>query len=119
MTASPKPIVRPPAQPAQEGFQEWVMVLFESIGVGILLVILLLAAVLVITGLYVQVVWPLTDWDMVNVSLEQYQSLIELVLVMVFSFGFFAGFYFISGSAWKKMKPKMDGPQKLVARSRP
>jgi hypothetical protein len=102
----------PSAQAAQSGFQEWVLVLLESLGVGIFLVILLLAAVLLVIGLYVQVVWPLTDWDLVNVSLEQYQSLIELVLVTVFTFGFFGGYYCISGAAWKKIKPKTEAPAK-------
>ena len=103
------------ARPAQAGLQEWGLVLLESLGVGVMFVILLMAAVLFLTGVYVQVIWPLTDWDLVNVSLEQYQSSIELVLVTVFTFGFFAGYYFISGAAWKKIKPRQEAPRKPVA----
>lgn len=100
------------------------MVLLESLGVGVFMVILLVAAVLFLTGIYVQVIWPLTDWDLVNVHLEQYESTIELVLVSVFCFGFFAGYYTISGAAWKKINPKAHmsskpgPPQRVIARSR-
>ena len=107
-----------PVQSAQSGLQEWALVLLESLGVGVFLVILLLAVVLLAIGVYVQVIWPLTDWDLVNVSLEQYQSLIELVLVSVFTFGFFAGYYCISGAAWKKVQPKKETLAKAASAKR-
>lgn len=94
------------------------MVLLESLGVGLLMVLLLVALVLLLTGVYVQVIWPLTNWDLANVSLEQYQSTIELVLVSVFCFGFFSGYYMISGAAWKKMKSKTASPSKGAAPQR-
>ena len=93
------------------------MVLLESLGVGVLMVLLLMALVLLLTGVYVQVIWPLTNWDLVNVSLEKYESTIELVLVSVFCFGFFSGYYMISGAAWK-MKPKAASPSKGAAPQR-
>ena len=77
------------------------MIAFESLGAGALAIMLVFAAVLVVVGVYVQVVWPLTDWDMVGVSLEPYWTTIITVLVFVFIAGSAAGFWFVSGAAWQ------------------
>jgi hypothetical protein len=93
---------------AQDPWKEWVMVLFESVAVGMMAVILLLAAVLLLIGLYVQLIYPLTNWDFVSVSLEQYSSAVTAILTGVFLAGFAVGYWYISGNAWKKM-PRPTG----------
>lgn len=94
------------------------MLLFQSLAVGMMSVIAVLALVLVMVGIYVQVIWPLTDWDLGTGSIEQYSSMATTVLTLVFIFGFGAGYWFISGGAWKTAKPKAGMPQRAVARSR-
>lgn len=89
------------------------MLVFESASVGVMAVVLMLAAVLVVVGVYVQVIWPLTDWDFVNVSLEQYSSAATAIVAGVFLGGSAAGYWCISGNAWKKM-PR---PQPLVSKT--
>jgi hypothetical protein len=37
------------------------MIVLESLGVGALTIMLVFAAILVVVGVYVQIVWPLTD----------------------------------------------------------
>lgn len=78
------------------------MILFESLGFGMLAILLVLSAVLVGVGLYTQIIWPLTDWDLIDVSLDAYQPLVSTALLSVFVFGFGLGFYFVSGTAWKQ-----------------
>ena len=119
--ATPRKTAVRPGQPGTEEseLKQWAMILFESLGVGMMSVILLLALVLVVVGIYVQLIWPLTDWDLLTVTLEQYNSTVSLVLSGVFIFGFGVGFWFISGAAWKRMKrPRPIFPQKAMARSR-
>lgn len=96
------------------------MLLFESAGVGMMSVILVLALVLLAVGIYVQLIWPLTDWDLVTVATQQYNSTVSALLTTIFVIGFFAGFWFISGAAWKRMKrPRpIFAQKKVVARSR-
>jgi hypothetical protein len=97
----PKPRSRQkPAKP--DPLKEWAMILFESLGFGMLAILIALSVVLLAVGLYVQVIWPLTDWDLVNVSLEPYQSLVSTVLLSIFAFGSGLGFWFVSGAAWKR-----------------
>ena len=94
------------------------MIVLESIGVGMMAVILLLAAVLVMVGIYVQVIWPLTDWDLVGVSLEPYNSAITAVLTGVFIGGFAAGYWCISGNAWKRLPRPSGVLPRAVVRAR-
>ena len=94
------------------------MVVMESIGVGMMAVILLLAAVLITVGIYVQVIWPLTDWDLIGVSLEPYNSAITAVLTGVFIGGFAAGYWCISGNAWKRLPSPSGVLPRTVARAR-
>lgn len=120
MAASVKTAARPGARPTeQQGpWKEWAMVLFESAAVGMMAVVLLLAAVLIVVGIYVQVIWPLTDWDLVTVSLEPYNSAITAVLTGVFVGGFAAGYWCISGEAWKKLPHPTGMLPKAAARAR-
>ncbi|HVO81638.1 MAG TPA: hypothetical protein VMT28_12965 [Terriglobales bacterium] len=97
---------RPKSKTDEPGpLKYWTMIVFESLGVGALVIMLVLAAVLVLVGVYVQIVWPLTDWDMVSVSLEPYRSLITTSLFSIFLAASAAGFWFISGAAWRTVKP--------------
>jgi len=107
-----------PAKPAgvDETLKQLGMILFESMGVGVTLVLLVLAGVLLLVGVYVQVVWPLTGWDLVSVKFEDYESLATMFLTTVFIFGFFAGYWYISGSASKQIKTRV--PQNALPRSR-
>jgi len=82
------------------------MVVFESLAVGVVAIILTLAVVLVAVGLYVQIVWPLTDWDLVSVDFGPYRPLFDTTLLMIFAFGSVLGFWFISGAAWKGEAPR-------------
>ena len=99
------PSLQPKRKTSEPGsLKHWAMSVFESLGVGALTIMLVFAAVLVIVGVYVQIVWPLTDWDMVSVSLEPYRSLITTVLVFIFMAASAAGFWLISGSAWRTLR---------------
>lgn len=68
---------------------------------GVMAVLVGLLAVMVIVGLYVIVVWPLTFWDLTNSGLEQYGEWVNLVLWSVFAGGSLAGFWLFSGAAFK------------------
>jgi|SRR5215471_4739259 len=99
--------------------KRWALLLLESAGVGMMSVILVLALVLLAVGIYVQLIWPLTDWDLVTVTPEQYHSTVSALLTTIFVIGFLAGFWFISGAAWKGMKrPRPIFALKVGARSR-
>src|SRR5215471_3343709 len=100
--------------------KRWAVLLLESAAVGMMSVIPVLALVLVAVGIYVQLIWPLTDWDLVTVTPEQYNSTVSALLTTIFVIGFFAGFWFISAAAWKRMKRlRPIFTRKVVARSRP
>ena len=78
------------------------MILFESLSFGMLAVFLVLAAVLLLVGVYAQIVWPLTDWDLVGFDLDTYLPLVNTALLAIFAFGSSLGFWFVSGSAFKR-----------------
>ncbi len=66
-----------------------------------------LLAVMVIVGVYVIVVWPLTFWDLTNSGLEKYGAWVNTVLWPVFAGGSLAGYLVFSGAAFKsKTGPK-------------
>ncbi|HET6176168.1 MAG TPA: hypothetical protein VFE61_04490 [Candidatus Sulfotelmatobacter sp.] len=89
--------------------QHWSMLLFESASAGIMAVAVGLAAVMVVVGIYVIFVWPLTFWDLANLGLEQYASWTDTVLWSVFAGGSLAGYWCFSGAAFKT-KPKAKIP---------
>lgn len=84
--------------------KHWAMIVFESLGVGALTIMLVFAAILVVVGVYVQIVWPLTDWSLVEVSLDPYRSAISAAFFFIFVAASALGFWFISGAAWKNQK---------------
>ena len=87
------------------------MLLFESLSAGIIAVSAGLAAVMIVVGVYVILVWPLTFWDLANLGLEQYASWTNTVLWSVFAGGSLAGYWCFSGAAFKpKTKAKVPAP---------
>jgi hypothetical protein len=82
----------------------WALIAFESMGAGALAITLAFAVVLVAVGIYVQIIWPLTDWDLVSVSLDPYYSQIVVAIVFIFLTGTAVGFWFVSGAAWQTRK---------------
>jgi hypothetical protein len=85
--------------------QHWSMLLFESLSAGVVAVTVGLGAVLVVVGVYVSLVWPLTFWDLDGLGLEQVASWTDTVLWSVFAGGSLAGYWCFSGAAFKS-KPK-------------
>jgi hypothetical protein len=81
------------------------MLLFESLSVGVLAIAVGLAAVMTIVGAYVILVWPLTFWDLASLGLEKYASWTDTVLWSVFAGGSSAGYWCLSGAAFKP-KPR-------------
>src|SRR3977135_345728 len=81
--------------------QHWSMLVFESLSAGVMAVLVVLLAVMVIVGVYVIVVWPLTFWDLTNSGLEKYGEWVNTVLWSVFAGGSLAGFWLFSGAAFK------------------
>jgi hypothetical protein len=93
--------------------QHWGMLLFESVSAGFMAVVAGLAAVLIVVGVYLIVVWPLTFWDLGNLGLERYASWANTVLWSVFAGGTLAGYWCFSGAAFKP-KPKSKVPVRPV-----
>jgi hypothetical protein len=81
------------------------MLIFESLSAGVMAVGAGFAAVLVVVGVYVVIVWPLTFWDLANLGLEKYGSWADTVLWSIFAGGSLAGYWCFSGAAFKS-KPK-------------
>jgi hypothetical protein len=84
------------------------MLMFESLSAGVMAVAAGFAAVLVVVGVYVVIVWPLTFWDLANLGLEKYGSWADTVLWSVFAGGSLAGYWCFSGAAFKP-KSKRKG----------
>jgi hypothetical protein len=81
--------------------QHWIMLLLESLSVGVLAIFLLFFITMVVVGVYAIVIWPLTFWDLANLGLEKYGSWINTILWSVFAGGSLAGFWCLSGAAFK------------------
>ena len=81
--------------------QHWSMTLFQSLSAGIVAIGVGLAAVLILVGVYVMVVWPLTFWDLSSLNLDAYASWTNTILWSVFAGGSLAGYWCFSGAAFK------------------
>lgn len=81
--------------------QHWSMLVFESLSAGVMALLVGLLAVMVIVGVYVIVVWPLTFWDLTNSGLEKYGAWVNTILWAAFAGGALAGYWFFSGAAFK------------------
>jgi hypothetical protein len=88
--------------------QHWSMLVFESVSAGFMAVVAGLVAVMLVVGVYVIIVWPLTFWDLASLGLDRYSGLATTVLWSVFAGGTLAGFWCFSGAAFKtKAKAKV------------
>ncbi len=85
------------------------MLVFESLSGGVLAIFVVFALVLVVTGVYLIAVWPLTFWDLANLGLEQVGPWIDTILWSLFAGGTLAGYYVFSGAAFKP-KPRARIP---------
>lgn len=99
--------------------QHWGMLLFESLSAGVMAIFAGFAAVTVIVGLYVILVWPLTFWDLSDLHLEQYSPWIRPVLWSVFGLGSFVGFLCFSGAAFRTARKAASPSVPSVANARP
>jgi hypothetical protein len=93
--------------------QHWSMLLFESLSAGVMAVAVGMAAVMIVVGVYVIIVWPLTFWDLASFGGENYRSWADTILWSIFAGGSLAGFWCFSGAAFKN-KPKA----KIAVRAR-
>lgn len=94
------------------------MLLFESLSAGAMAVLVGLAAVMAVVGLYVIVVWPLTFWDLANSGLENYSGWATTVVWSVFAGGSLAGYWCFSGAAFNtKSAAKRTAPPVRPAKS--
>jgi hypothetical protein len=82
------------------------MLLFESASAGVMAIFVGFLAVLLVVGVYVIVIWPLTFWDLADLHLEQYSSWIKPALWSVFGGGTLGGFLCFSGLAFGGHKSK-------------
>lgn len=82
--------------------EHWSMLLFESCSVGVMAVLVGMLSVMVVVGVYVIIVWPLTFWDLTNTGLEKYMSWGKTVLWSVFGGVSLAAYWCISGAAFKQ-----------------
>jgi hypothetical protein len=84
--------------------QHWSMLLFESLSAGVMALLVLMMALMVLVGVYVIIVWPLTMWDLPVQNLDGYSSWASMVLWSVFAGGSLAGLWCFSGAAFKERK---------------
>jgi hypothetical protein len=82
------------------------MLLFESLSAGVIAVAIGLAAVMLVVGVYVVIVWPLTFWDLAEIDADKYSGWVNLVLWSIFGGGSLAGYWCFSGAAFKGPKRK-------------
>jgi len=82
--------------------QSWPMLIFESLSAGMIAVLLVLAAVLVLVGIYTGVVWPITKWDLAFAHPAKYRLWAERTLWLIFAAGSGVGFWYFSGAAFRE-----------------
>ena len=100
------PLVQRPrankAQGPQESDEHWSVLAFESLSAGVMVVLFVILALMLLVGVYTTVVWPLTFWDLTDSGLEKYGSWAKTVLWSLFVGGSLAGYWCISGAAFKQ-----------------
>jgi hypothetical protein len=77
------------------------MLVFESLSAGVLALAVGFAGVMLVVGVYVVVIWPLTFWDLGSLGWEKYASWTSSALWSVFAGGSLAGYWCFSGAAFK------------------
>jgi len=95
-------------KPVSASVDHWTMVLFYAIGVGALALIALFFVALVAVGLYGQLVWSFTQWDLSSVRSEMVKPWAQFTLWMVFLFGTCVGVWFFGGYAWQHLNQRMS-----------
>jgi len=85
------------------------MLLFESFSAGVMAIFIGFAAVLLVVGLYVLMIWPLTLWDLASLNLERYSDWVRPLLWLVFAGGTIGGFFCFSGYVFR-FTPKSRVP---------
>jgi hypothetical protein len=103
-TRAPKQAAMPRSTNGNSTDQHWSMLLFESLSAGVMALLVLMMALMVLVGVYVIIVWPLTMWDLPVQNLDGYSSWVSLVLWSVFTGGSLAGLWCFSGAAFKDKK---------------
>src|SRR5271154_1227878 len=83
---------RPQNSQSNSTDQHWSMLLFESLSAGVGAVFLGFTFALVVVGIYVIIVWPLTFWDLANYGLEKYAGWVQTAIWSLFAGGTAAGF---------------------------
>ena len=87
--------------------QHWALLAYESLSAGAMALLAGIGAVILVIGVYVLIVWPLTFLDLADTGLEKYSDLAKLALWSVFAGGSLAGYWCFSGEAFKpKARPK-------------
>jgi hypothetical protein len=79
------------------------MVLFYAMGVGMLALMALFFVALMGIGLYGQLVWSFTQWDLSSVRSAVVKPWAHFTLWMVFFAGTLVGVWFFGGYAWKNL----------------
>lgn len=106
----------PTSQPSTSGIDHWSIVLFYSMGIGVMAVSILLFLVLMAVWLYGQFVWTFTRWDLANVRLTPYKLLAYLILGATFAAGTGVGLWCFSGAAWRQRQSAARGSSSAAGR---
>jgi hypothetical protein len=84
--------------------QHWGMLVFESLSAGAMALLLAIAAVMAIVGVYVILIWPLTLWDLSFPGMEKLGSWANIAMWTVFVSGSLVGLWAFSGLAFRQKK---------------
>jgi H+/Cl- antiporter ClcA len=95
------------------------MILFESFSAGAMALFIAFCAVLILVGLYTYTIWPLTEWDLVNVHMGRYSTYITGALLGIFLIPSIVSFWFLSGAAWSNRRTPQPTPRSSSPRPRP
>jgi hypothetical protein len=77
------------------------MLLFESVSAGGIAVLAAILAILLLVGVYSELVWPYTKWDLASLDPGTSQHYLEYLLGAVFAAGSALGFWSFSGAAFR------------------
>jgi hypothetical protein len=84
------------------------MVLFYALCVGVLALVGFFFVVLMGVGLYGQLVWTFTQWDLSSVRSAAVKPWAHFTLWVVFLAGTSTGVWFFGGYAWKNLNARMS-----------
>jgi uncharacterized membrane protein (Fun14 family) len=112
----PGPRPKPKTQRPTSDEQGLGMLIFESLSAGGFAVFITLSAVLILVGIYVYLVWPLTRWDLADVNVEKFTSWSEIALIVIFAAGSALGCWCFSGAAFREKIGRRRNP--TVSRSK-